>query len=93
MPYYVYILTNFKKTVLYIGFTGNLAQRMEQHKSGQVKGFSQKYKTSMLVYYEAFDDVNEARNREYAMKKWNRSWKEELIKGANPEWEEIVAIL
>lgn len=86
MPYYVYILTNIRKTVLYIGFSGELAQRIAQHKSGQIEGFTQKYKVTNLIYYEAFDDVNDARARERALKKWNKAWKEELINKANSDW-------
>lgn len=92
MPYYVYMLTNFKKTVLYTGFTGNLADRIYQHKTGKVKGFTEKYKTNILVYYEEFKDVYEAKAREKAVKKWNRAWKEELINASNPEWEEVMII-
>ena len=88
--YYVYILTNFKKTVLYIGFTGDLIERMLQHKTGKVKGFTQKYKANILIYYEQFKDVYEAKAREKSMKKWNRACKEELINKSNPEWKEIM---
>ncbi len=88
--YSVYILTNFTKTVLYIGFTGNLKQRVLQHKAYEVEGFTKKYKVSVLIYFEAFEDVNEAKARERALKKWKRVWKEELIGASNPEWNEII---
>lgn len=90
--YYVYILTNRTKTVLYTGFTGNLVERTAQHKSGGVPGFTQRYKVNTLIYYEEFQDVNEAKAREKAIKKWNRAWKEELIAKANPEWNELLII-
>lgn len=90
--YYVYILTNFRKTVLYIGFTGNLVQRMEQYKTFEVEGFTKKYKTDRLIYFEAFEDVHDARTREKALKKWKRAWKEELITKMNPNWEDVVII-
>ena len=90
MKYYVYILTNFKKSVLYIGFTSNLQQRVAQHKAGEIEGFTKKYKTNTLIYYEEFEDINEAKARERAMKKWKRAWKEELIGKVNPEWQEIL---
>lgn len=90
--YCVYILTNFRKTVLYIGFTGNLAQRMEQHKTFEVEGFTKKYKTDRLIYFEAFEDVYEARTREKALKKWKRAWKEELIARVNPNWEDVLIV-
>lgn len=92
MKYYVYILTNYQRTVLYIGFTGNLIERMEQHKSGKIRGFAQKYKANILIYYEEFSDVNEARAREFAMKKWKRAWKEELINKSNSDWQEVVIL-
>lgn len=88
--YYVYILTNFKKTVLYIGFTGDLASRIYQHKAAQVEGFSKRYNVNKLIYYEVFDDIIEAKSRERAMKKWKRAWKEELINKSNPDWDEIL---
>lgn len=72
--YYVYILTNFKKTVLYIGFTGNLTERIAQHKSFAVEGFAKKYKTDTLIYYETFDDIHDAKQREANIKKWKRAW-------------------
>lgn len=90
--YSVYILTNFAKTVLYIGFSGNLQERIAQHKAGEVPGFTKKYKTNILVYYEEFEDVNVAKVREKALKKWNRAWKEELINKSNPSWEEILIV-
>lgn len=92
VPYYVYILTNFKKTVLYIGFTGNLEERITQHKSGQVEGFTKRYNVNSLIYFEEFDDINDAKARERALKAWKRAWKEELINASNPEWDEVVIV-
>ena len=71
--YYVYILTNKNKTVLYTGFSGNLADRVIQHKSGEVAGFTNKYNVNTLIYYEEFEDIFEAKQREKAIKKWNRA--------------------
>ena len=90
--YYVYILTNFTKTVLYIGFTGDLEQRVVQHKAAEVPGFTKKYKTNILVYYEEFKDINEAKGREKALKKWKRGWKEKLINESNPDWKEVMVL-
>lgn len=87
--YHVYILTNYTKTVLYIGFTGNLEERITQHKSFQVAGFTKKYKTDRLIYFESFENAEDAKRREKAMKKWNRQWKEDLINQSNPEWYEV----
>jgi len=67
--YHVYILTNKNKTVLYIGFTGNLKQRIEQHKSFEIDGFTKKYNLNKLIYVEEFENIDDAKAREKAMKK------------------------
>lgn len=90
--YYVYILTNYKKTVLYTGFTGNLVERTTQHKCFEVEGFTKKYNVGTLIYYEEFENIEDAKARERAIKKWKRDWKEELINKVNPQWEEIVVV-
>ncbi len=92
MSYYVYILINHTKTVLYIGFSGNLQQRIDQHKSGEVEGFTKKYNVNRLIYFEEYDDIIVAKAREKAMKKWNRAWKEELIVKSNPNWDEVLIV-
>ena len=84
--YFVYIITNKPHGVLYIGMTNDLRRRMWEHKESLVEGFSKKYKTRLLVYYEMTDDVKEALQREKQIKKWNRDWKIELIEEVNPEW-------
>lgn len=89
MPCFVYILTNKIHTVLYTGVTSDLPRRISEHKSNSIPGFSQRYKTHKLVYAEAFDSVEDAIQREKAIKKWNKEWKIELIEKNNPEWDEI----
>ncbi len=89
MPYYVYFVTNYTRTTLYTGLTNNLVRRIEQHKLKVDKTFTKKYNTDILVYAEEFNDINEARARERAIKKWNREWKDNLINKSNPNWEEI----
>ena len=84
--YYVYIITNKKEGVLYIGMTNDLQRRIIEHKGKLVKGFSSKYNLDMLVYFEEFQDVNEAILREKRLKKWNRDWKINLIESQNKEW-------
>jgi len=86
--FYVYILTNPAKTVLYIGFTGNMVERLKQHKQGigTTKAFTGKYYAYKLVYYEVYQYVNEAIAREKQLKKWSRSKKEWLINQENPLW-------
>jgi putative endonuclease len=92
MAYSVYILTNYKRTVLYIGLTRDLTRRIEQHKKNKIEGFSRQYNVHMPIYYELYDDIYEAKARERALKKWYRVWKEELIARSNPDWEEILII-
>lgn len=87
--YYVYILASKKNGTLYIGITSNLAKRIEQHKEGKIKGFTKKYHVHMLVYYETFDDVYRAIQREKELKKWNRQWKIRLIEEENPFWKDL----
>ena len=75
--------------VLYIGVTGNILQRVKQHKSGQIKGFTQKYKCKKLLYYESYEIVFEALEREKEIKKWRREKKLRLIGEYNPGFEDI----
>lgn len=84
--YFVYLLASKRNGTLYIGVTNNLARRVNEHKEKVVKGFTQRYDVSMLVYYEMHDDINEAIRREKQLKKWNRSWKLRLIEKYNPKW-------
>jgi putative endonuclease len=87
--YYVYILTNKTNTVFYTGFTNNLLRRIVEHKLKILDGFSKKYKTFKLVYYEHFSDVYLAIKREKRLKRWNKEWKLELIKKNNPEMKDL----
>jgi len=85
----VYILANARNGVLYIGSTSNLPQRVWQHKSGLVDGFSKKYRVHLLVYYEQYEDMYTAICRERQLKRWNRAWKIELIEAKNPDWDDL----
>jgi putative endonuclease len=82
----VYILASAPDGVLYIGVTSNIAQRMSQHDQGLIEGFTKKYGIKQLVYYEFFETMPDAIQREKHLKKWNRAWKVRLISGMNPEW-------
>ena len=86
MEYYVYILTNHTNSVLYIGVTNNLIRRLYEHKNGLLEGFSKKYKTHKLIYFEQTSDVEAAINREKQLKGWTRQKKENLIATQNPLW-------
>jgi putative endonuclease len=85
----IYILSNGSNSILYIGVTGNLSQRVWLHKTGDVEGFTQKYNVHKLVYFEIFEDFKTAIEREKQLKRWNRSWKEELISERNPSWRDL----
>lgn len=82
----VYILTNKPYGVLYIGVTSNLVQRIWQHKNHLADGFSKKYNANKLVYIEQCSEITSAIAREKQLKKWNRSWKVELIEKHNLQW-------
>lgn len=87
--YYVYILTNRSYVSLYTGVTSDLESRVWQHKSGFVDGFSKRYRTDLLVYYEETDRVWAALEREKQIKGWSRSKKVELIESVNPSWYDL----
>ena len=87
--YYVYILASKKNGTLYIGVTGDLLKRVYEHNNYLVEGFTKKYSVHNLVYYEIYSDIYDAIEREKRMKKWNREWKINLIKKANPNWEDL----
>ena len=74
---------------LYLGVTSDLPGRAYQHRNGLVEGFSKRYGCKLLVWYEAYDDLQEARYRELKMKKWKREWKVELIERDNPQWKDL----
>ncbi len=85
----VYIMTNKRGGVLYIGVTADLPARIMQHKQGKGSAFCRRYGLDRLVYAEPHSDIIDAIAREKAMKAWKRSWKIELIEKTNPEWDEL----
>lgn len=89
MNYYVYIMASRKNGALYIGVTNDLARRIYEHKQGVVHGFTRKYGVKTLVYFEQYDSILQAREREARMKKWKRDWKIELIEKMNPAWSDL----
>ena len=86
--YYVYIITNKTKTVLYIGFTNNLKDRLYYHLNPESnsKHFSHRYQCKYLIYFELYQDVETAIEREKQLKRWRRKKKEDLIEENNPSW-------
>ena len=87
--YYIYILTNKTKSVVYVGVTNDLVRRCHEHKMKLIKGFTEKYNVDKLVYYEVFDDINLAIAREKQLKGYSRAKKDLLIDKVNPEREEL----
>jgi len=87
--YYVYIMTNKLNTVLYTGITNDLKRRVYEHKNKFVEGFTKKYKVDRLIYYEVFDDPENAIAREKQIKAGSRKKKVELINGFNREWKDL----
>jgi len=87
--YYVYILASRRNGTLYIGITNDLVRRVYEHKNDLVPGFTSKYGVHQLVYYECFEEVDQAIEREKCLKKWKRKWKLELIEKVNPEWKDL----
>jgi putative endonuclease len=85
----VYILSNYTRSVLYIGVTINLPKRIEQHLSEAVPGFTRKYKCKYLIYAEYAPTIMEARAREKQLKGWTRAKKEALIQTLNPEMKDL----
>ena len=89
MRYFVYILASRYKGTLYVGVTRDLAKRVGEHEGGFVPGFTKAYKVNMLVYYEEYASILEARARERVLKRWRREWKIKLIEDANPTWRDL----
>jgi putative endonuclease len=88
-PGYVYIMASARNGTLYIGVTSDLPGRAHQHRNGLIDGFTRNYGCKMLVWYEAHDDIQDARARERQMKKWNRRWKLRVIEEMNPGWDDL----
>ena len=87
--FFVYILANRPKGVLYTGVSNDLVRRLTAHKQKLVPGFTKTYGVVMLVYYEEYSSILEARARESALKRWRRNWKFELIENLNPNWRDL----
>ena len=90
MPYFVYMMSNRKGGVLYVGVTNDLAKRANQHLVDRSKSFVSRYKLHTMVWAKPFDQVEDAILFEKRLKRWRRAWKVQLIEEANPEWQSIV---
>lgn len=90
--YYIYILTNKYRTTFYIGMTNDLNRRTSQHNDSMGSVFTSKYNLTDLIYYELYNDVNQAILREKQLKNWKKEWKINLIKTTNPNLETLTIL-
>ena len=86
---YIYIMTNKYNSVLYIGVTSNLPKRIWEHKNNVVEGFTKDYNLTKLVYYEVYELITTAIEKEKYLKGKTRKYKQNLIKDFNPEWKDL----
>lgn len=90
MEYYVYLMTNSHKNLLYTGITNDLIRRVYEHKNHLDKGsYTDRYNIEYLVYFEFTSDVKAAIEREKQIKGWNRKRKDKLVNSKNPEWRDL----
>jgi putative endonuclease len=87
--YFVYLLTNWNKRVIYVGMTNDLCRRIYEHKNKLITGFTSKYNLCKLIYFEQTNDVNAAIAREKEIKNWRREKKDRLVEKTNPEWNDL----
>jgi putative endonuclease len=87
--YWVYILASRKHGTIYVGVTNDLVRRVYQHKEKLTKGFTKRYAVVRLVWFETYDDITAAIEREKVLKKWRREWKINLIERDNPNWDDL----
>ncbi|SRR5579885_260881 len=86
---FVYMMTNKRNGILYVGVTSDLVRRVYEHREGLVEGFTRQYGLRRLVYYERHDDIRSAIQREKTLKHWPRAWKVRTIHGFNPDWNDL----
>jgi putative endonuclease len=86
---FVYFMTNRRDGILYAGVTSHLPRRIYEHRERMVAGFTRRYGLKILVYYEQFDDIRDAIQREKTIKHWSRAWKVRLIHRMNPDWKDL----
>ena len=89
MQYYIYILASKKNGTLYVGVTSDLIKRIYEHKNNLIEGFTRKYSVHNLVYFETTESIESSIMREKQLKKWNRTWKINLIEKSNPDWNDL----
>ena len=87
--YWVYIMANTKRGVMYVGVTSKLMARVWQHRNGALDGFTNRYGCKRLVWFEGFGEPHLAISHEKKLKRWRREWKFALIERENPEWRDL----
>jgi putative endonuclease len=87
--FFVYILANRRRGVLYVGVTNDLSRRISEHRAKIVPGFTSRHGVMLLVHVEEYSSILEARAREHSLKRWRRAWKFELIEKNNPAWRDL----
>jgi putative endonuclease len=87
--FYVCMMTNRSRVVLYTGITNSLMRRVWQHQNGEIEGFTKTYEVNLLVYYERYNDSRDAIAREKEIKGWRRAKKNALVETMNPNWADL----
>src|SRR6185312_627473 len=87
--YWVYIMANTRRGVMYVGITSELTQRTWQHRNNRHEGFTKRYGCKTLVWFEGFSEPHLAISREKKLKRWRRDWKFVLIEAENPGWRDL----
>jgi putative endonuclease len=90
---FVYMMANRKNGTIYTGVASELIKRVCEHREGLIAGFTKRYGCKLLVWFEAHDDLEEARKRELQIKEWKRAWKIRLIEERNVDWDDLYATL
>jgi putative endonuclease len=85
----VYIMSNVRRGVMYVGVTSNLENRATQHREGALEGFTKKYQLKRLVWYRCYGEAIDAISFEKQLKRWRREWKFRLIEETNPDWKDL----
>jgi putative endonuclease len=91
--YAVYMMTDQRRGVLYVGVTSQLPTRAQQHRDGEIAGFTRQHGCKSLVWFETHDDIEAAIRREKLIKRWRRAWKIALVEERNPEWADLAPAL
>jgi putative endonuclease len=86
---YLYMLASAPNGILYVGVTNDLVRRIYEHRNGLIAGFTKRYSVKRLVYFERYEVIQAAIQREHNIKHWSRKWKVRLILAENPEWNDL----